>query len=94
MAHPRVIPGEGKKGAREGKKDAREGKKGAREGKKGAAPFYFGLAGTLVKVCTHIIGCCIFGPCLCCDFVLLVRQFLGFAPYPLSITLILYYYVL
>ena len=39
---------EGKKGTREGKKGTREGKKGAREGKKGAAPFYFGLAGTLV----------------------------------------------
>ena len=39
---------EGKKGAREGKKGTREGKKGAREGKKGAAPFYFGLAGTLI----------------------------------------------
>ena len=38
----------GKKGTREGKKGAREGKKGAREGKKGAAPFYFGLAGTLL----------------------------------------------
>ena len=38
---------EGKKGAREGKKGARDGK-GAREGKKGAAPFYFGLAGTLI----------------------------------------------
>ena len=45
---------EGKKGAREGKKGAREGKKGAREGKKGAAPFYFGLAGTLIpQVQTH-----------------------------------------
>ena len=41
-------PREGKKGAREGKKGAREGKKGAREGKKSAAPFYFGLAGTLI----------------------------------------------
>ena len=40
----------GKKGTREGKKGAREGKKGAREGKKGAAPFYFGLAGTLVLI--------------------------------------------
>ena len=39
---------EGKKGTKEGKKGAREGKKGAREGKKGAAPFYFGLAGTLL----------------------------------------------
>ena len=39
-----------KKGTREGKKGTREGKKGAREGKKGAAPFYFGLAGTLLLV--------------------------------------------
>ena len=35
-------------GHRGGQKGAREGKKGAREGKKGAAPFYFGLAGTLL----------------------------------------------
>ena len=39
----------GQEGCKGGQKGAREGKKGAREGKKGAAPFYFGLAGTLVK---------------------------------------------
>ena len=41
---------EGKKGAWEGKKGTREDKKGTREGKKGAAPFYFGLAGTLIDI--------------------------------------------
>ena len=41
---------EGKKGTREGKKGTREGKKGARECKRGAAPFYFGLAGTLLPI--------------------------------------------
>ena len=40
----------GKEGHRGGQKGAREGKKGAREGKKGAAPFYFGLAGTLMYI--------------------------------------------
>ena len=40
----------GQEGYRRGQKGAREGKKGTREGKKGAAPFYFGLAGTLIDV--------------------------------------------
>ena len=45
----------GKKGTREGKKGAREGKKGVREGEKGAAPFYFGLAGTLLNTIIHVL---------------------------------------
>ena len=53
----------GQEGHRGGQKGTREGKKGAREGKKGAAPFYFGLAGTLLN---YVTVWCFW--CFCCYF--------------------------